>query len=114
MSEVRFNRTPYTVTYMKDGQKQTIRRVPPPKLHEAMPEDLVTLTRGKNADFKAGDEMTVKSINPRHPNILQLTNDEGLSTFVDYYDVQLEEVRSMRDGVEPLDMPINNRYLLWP
>ncbi len=114
MSEVKFNRTPYTVTYMKDGEKKTIRRVPPPKLHEMLPDDLVSLTRGKNADFKAGDEFTVKGINPRHPNVLQLTNEDGIDTFIDHYDLRLEEIRSTRDGVEPIDMPINNRYLLWP
>lgn len=114
MSDVRFNRAPYNVTYYKDGVKQTIRRVPPPKLHEAVPDDLVSLKRGKNADFKEGDEFTVKHINPRHPNVLQLTNDEGQSTFVDYYDMNLEEMRGKRNGIEAIDLPINNRYLLWP
>lgn len=114
MSEVKFNRTPYTVTYYKDGVKKTIRRVPPPKQHEMMPEDVVSLTRGKNADFKEGDKFSVKSINPRHPNVLQLRNEEGLDTFIDYYDLRLEEMRGARDGVEPIDLPINNRYLLWP
>ena len=114
MSDVRFNRTPYTVTYYQDGEKKTIRRIPPPKLHEAVPDDTVKLTRGKNADFKAGDEFTVKSINPRQPNVLQLTNSDGVSTFADYYDTTLEEMRGARDGIEPIDLPINNKYLLWP
>ncbi len=99
---------------MKDGVKHTIRRQPPPKLHDIMPEDEVKLTRSKNADFKEGETLTVKGINPRQPNVLQLVNEDGLATFVDYYDAKLETIRSARNGVEVLDMPINNRYLLWP
>jgi hypothetical protein len=114
MSEVRFNRAPYTVTYRQDGETKTIRRVPPLKLHDVVPDDLVSLKRSKNADFQAGDPFTVKQINPRQPNVLQVTGEDGVSTFVDYYDIHLEEMRGTRDGVEPLDLPINNRYLLWP
>ena len=112
--DIRFSRRPYTVTYMKDGEKHTIRRQPPPKLHDMLPEDLVSLTRSKSADFKEGDEFTVKHINPRHPNVLQLTNEDGLSTFVDYYDLEMEEMRAKRNGMDVLDMPANNKYLLWP
>lgn len=111
---VRFSRTPYTVTYMKDGEKHTIRRTPPPKLHDMDVQDEVRLLRSKNDDFKEGEVMTVKGITDRQPNVLQLVNEDGLSTFVDYYDARIENVRSARNGVEPLDMPINNRYLLWP
>jgi hypothetical protein len=41
-------------------------------------------------------------------------NEDGLSTFVDYYDVKLETMKGQRNGVDVLDMPINNKYLLWP
>ena len=71
-SNVIFSRRPYTVTYMKNGERHTIRRRPPEKLHNIWPEDEVSLLRGKNADFQAGDEFEVKHINPRHPNIIQL------------------------------------------
>ncbi len=107
-------RTPYTVTYMKDGVKHTIRRQPPPKLHEMEVEDEVRLLRSKNDDFKAGETLTVKGISPRQPNVLHLVNEDGLSTFVDYYDANLETMRGQRNGMDVLDMPINNRYLLWP
>ena len=111
---VRFSRVPYTVTYYKDGEKHSIRRQPPPKLHEMLPEGEVRLTRSKNADFQAGDEMTIKGINPRQPNVLQLVNEDGLSTFVDSFDAQLEVMHAPRNGVEVIDLPVNNKYLLWP
>ena len=45
---VRFSRKPYTITYQDlKGETKKIRRVPPPKLHEALPTDIVTLTRKK-------------------------------------------------------------------
>lgn len=112
--DVKYPRTPYKVTYWKDGEKHVIQRRPPPKLHDIEPEDTVTLTRGKNDDFPKGSELTVKGISPRQPNVLQLVNEEGLATFVDYYDAELEEMRGKRNGVDPLDFPINNKYLLWP
>lgn len=99
---------------MKDGVQHKIRRQPPPKLHDIEVDDEVSLVRGKNDDFREGDKMTVKGISPRQPNVLQLVNEDGLSTFVDYYDARLETMRGARNGVEPIDMPINNRYLLWP
>lgn len=111
---VRFPRTPYTVTYMKDGVKHTIRRQPPPKLHDTEVEDEVRLLRSKNDDFREGDTFRVKGITQRQPNVLQLVNEDGLSTFVDYYDTKLETMRGPRNGVDPIDFPINNRYLLWP
>ncbi len=114
---VRWNREPYTVTYYKDGEKQTIRRRPPPKLHEALPDDTVTLTRGRNDDFKEGESFTVKTIQQRSPNVLQLVNEEGLTTFVDYRDIKLDldPAERLPPGVKSkLDLPINNKYLLWP
>lgn len=121
---VRFSREPYTVTYYKDGEKQTIRRRPPPKLHDALPEDTVVLTRGKNDDFREGDELKVKSIKQRSPNVLQLVNEEGMSTFVDYYDAKLltKPIDRVREGrvtkeeakAQGIDLSIDNQYLLWP
>lgn len=113
--EVRFSRKPYLVTYNDlNGEKHTIRRVPPPKLHPMLPTDVVELTRKKNDDFQAGDEFEVIHINQRHPNVLQLQDDDGKTTFVDFYDATLKEEVALRDGVDPRDRPVNNRYLLWP
>lgn len=112
---IRWTRRPYTIVYQDlKGEKQTIRRVPPPRLHNMFPTDLVELTRQKSQDFLEGDEFEVKHINPRHPNVLQLVNDEEVSTFVDFYDVNLTEEVADRPGVNPLDKPANTRYLLWP
>ncbi len=115
--EIKFNRDPYKVVYYKDGEKHTIRRVPPPKLHPMLPEDKVELTRSKNADFKAGDRFEVKDINPRQPNVLQIRNEEGLSTFIDHYDAKLMESGSdmiLNEAGELVEKPIDNDYLLWP
>ena len=70
-----------------------------------LPKDKVVLKHGKNADFKEGDEFTVKHINQRHPNVLQITNEDGVSTFADYYDLKLEQKFSKTDGVDPFDFP---------
>jgi hypothetical protein len=112
------------VTYYKDGEKHTIRRRPPLKLHDALPGDTVILTRGKNDDFPDGDKLKVKSIQPRSPNTLQLANEEGMATFVEYYDTQLitqpidrlHEGRITRDEAKAqgIDLSIDNKYLLWP
>jgi hypothetical protein len=79
-----------------------------------LPKDEVKLTRGKSDDFQAGGEFNVKHINPKHPNVLQLEDDEGRSTFVDYYDLSLERKVGRRDGVDPIESPERNEYLLWP
>jgi hypothetical protein len=112
---IRFSRAPYKVTY-KDlqGEVKTIRRVPPPKLHDVLPTDVVSLSRQKSETFQEGDEFEVKHINPRHANTLQLVDADGATTFVDHYDVVLEEEVAPRPGVDPRDKPVNNRYLTWP
>ncbi len=111
--KVFFNRKPYTVTYMKDGERQTIRRRPPPVLHDMLPTDKVELKFKKNDDFNRGD-YTIKHINPRHPNTIQIMGDDGKATFVDYRDIELQERVGTRAGVLPEDLPENNRYLNWP
>ena len=117
-SPIVFDRTPYTVYYQDlHGAVQTLKRTPPPKLHEALPADIVELTATKSDDFKAGDTLTVQHINPRYPNTLQLRNGQGDTTFVDYFDVNLKREIAPRPGLDPLDQPsisIDNRYLMWP
>lgn len=106
---------PYKISYRDlKGEQKTIRRVPPPKLHQMLPTDIVSLKNKKNADFDEGDEVTVTHINPRHANTLQLVNDDGQTTFMDYFDVNLEEEVAPRAGVSSMDRPGSNRYLLWP
>lgn len=113
--EVKFNRTPYTVSYYdQKGEKQTIRRVPPPKLHDALPTDKVVLTSQRNDDFQKGESYEVKHINPRHPNTLQLVNEDGKTTFVDFYAAKLDQKVAPRNGVDPRDEEISNKYILWP
>lgn len=118
MNPVSFSRQPYKVTYFKDGVKQTIRRVPPPKLHNIMPKDEVILKTKKNADYLAGDEFTVKGINPRQPNTIHLENAEGESTFVSYRDLEVTDSFHFTDEegnqVPVEEAPGANRYLLWP
>lgn len=111
---IKFDRKPYIVTYYKDGKKHTIRRVPPPVLHNMLPKDMVRLNRTKNADWKEGQVFSVKYINPKHPNVIQIEDKKGNSTFVPYFDLCLEDKVAMRNGKLPIEEPINNRYLLWP
>ena len=113
--EIVFSRKPYTVSYVdQEGNLQKIRRVPPPKLHEALPTDRVELTSKHSDDFDTGDVVTVKSINPRHANTLKVENSKGQTTFVSYFEMFLKEKKVARGGVAIKDQPENNEYLLWP
>lgn len=120
MGPVQFSRKPYTITITDEqGVKKTVRRTPPPKLHQAWPQDKVELTSKYSDDFKEGGEYAVKHINPRNPNLIQLEDKEGNSTFVPYFHTELEEMvntteREKVDGVSSLNLPINNKYLTWP
>lgn len=112
---IQFDRKPYFVSWKdENGDIKRIRRVPPPLLHEALPTDIVKLTKAKSDDFKKGDVVTVKHINPKHPNVLQIVNSDGQTSFVDYTDMNIKEKRALRNGMDPQDLPANNRYLLWP
>jgi hypothetical protein len=121
-SPIRFDRKPYIVSYVDaDGKQQRIRRVPPPKLHTAMPEDVVELKRRKSDHFIDGDSVTVKHINPRHPNVLKVENDQGQTTFISHYEMVLKQkianTRDVRDdSIEDQDSTpnIDSSYLDWP
>jgi len=112
---IQFDRKPYFISYVDaEGVQQKIRRVPPPKLHDALPTDRVELTRKHSDDFKDGDVMTVVGVSPRQPNTLKVQNADGQTTFISHYDMLLKEKRSMRDGIPPERLPERNQYLLWP
>ena len=117
-SPISFSRTPYIVTYQDlQGNQQTLRRTPPPKLHDILPNDVVELTVTKSDDFQAGESALVDNINPKHANTLQLKNSRGDTTFLDYFDVNLLNEVAPREGRDPVDQPsvqISNRYLMWP
>ncbi len=110
---IRFPRAPYEVSYYKNGERFTYRRRPPERLHDIWPEDEVSLVVDKNLDFQEGDVVEVSHINPRHPNVFQLENDEGTTTFVEYFDVELENEIGPRDG-PGANSSEAQRYLLWP
>lgn len=112
---IQFDRKPYFITWKDDaGELRKIRRVPPPKLHDALPTDIVKLTSKRSDDFPEGAELTVKHINPRHANTLQVQNDDGQTTFVSYRDIDIKEKIAPRDGIPREQLPERNRYLLWP
>jgi hypothetical protein len=114
-NEIIFDRKPYIVSYTDQaGKLQKIRRVPPPKLHEALPTDKVELTRKHSDDFDTGDVVTVKSINPRHANTLKIENSDGKTAFISYFEMNLKEKIAPRGGVSPEQTPERNQYLLWP
>ncbi len=121
-SPIRFDRKPYTVSYVDaDGKQQHIRRVPPPKLHTAMPTDVVELKRRKSDHFMDGDKVTVKHINPRHPNVLKVENSNGDTTFISYYEMEIKQkiantmgVRDASPDSEESSETIDNSYLDWP
>ena len=123
--KVQFRREPYMVKYVDlTGNVQSIQRTPPPKLHDALPQDMVELTHKKNADFDTGDKLEVTGISPRQPNVLQVKNADGQVTFIDYFDMKLREKivpetgRQSIPGVPTSDSSpgwaTDNRYLIWP
>jgi hypothetical protein len=112
-----FSRKPYTVTYYKDGDKRTLRRVPPQKMHAALPTDKVELKVRKNEDWEDGNIYKVKNITPLQPNTLHIEDEEGNATFVSYLDVELKERKALRPeelALPELDRSRANEYLLWP
>jgi hypothetical protein len=112
---VQFERKPYIVSYIdNEGKLQKIRRVPPPKLHDAMPTDQVELTRKHSDDFNKGDVLTVKSISPRQPNTLKVENSNGQTTFIGYNEMLVKDKLFSKDGTPPERMPERSKYLLWP
>jgi hypothetical protein len=112
---IQFDRKPYIVRYTdQDGKPQTLRRVPPPKLHDALPTDKVELTKTRSDDFEAGDVLTVKNINPRQANTLQVENSDGQTTFINHYEMFLKEKMAARGDVPAEQLPERNKYLLWP
>lgn len=113
---IKFDRTPYTVKYYDlHGKVQSIRRRPPKKLHTMLPTDKVELTKRKNDDWPEGNTYTIESIKNRHPNTLQIRDEDGKKTFVSYSDVTSKEKVGIReDGSDPRDDAINNEYLTWP
>jgi len=123
MNPIKFDRKPYTISYTDaaSGEKRTIRRVPPPKLHAALPQDRVELTTTKNSNFEAGDSYKVKHINPRLPNVLQLEDGYGTTIFVSHYEIRLDDAVNAvtpraagESGDTGRSLPTSNRYLLWP
>ena len=115
MSSIRFSRKPYTITYkdLRSGELRQIKRRPPPKLHDILPTDQVELLRSKNEDWQEEGIYTVKHINPRHPNVIQVMDEDLGTTFVDYFDLEIDEKVAFRGG-DSRDDPRYNRYLTWP
>lgn len=115
MDEVRFNHKPYQVIYKDQhtGELKKIMRRPPEKLHDILPTDIVKLNQRKSADFEEDGEYKVKHISPRSPNVLQLKNDDGQTTFVEYFQTDLQEKVAYR-SVAAVDDEVQSRYLLWP
>ena len=115
MSRIDFPTKPIQMIF-KDYQTGELikqRRRPPAKTHEMLPKDEVSLKSTKNLDWQEGQTFTVKHISYRSPNVLQLINDRGQTTFVESSEVNLEKHVGRRRGKQ-IDDPIQNKYLLWP
>ncbi len=114
MQEIRFSRKPYDVTYrdFHTGELVTEKRRPPEKLHNMLPEDVVELSTKKNADWPAGEDVTVTDINYKQPNVLKVAKSDGSTTFVDYYDAELKEEVGYRENNQVRAK--SSKYLTWP
>jgi hypothetical protein len=64
-SSISFSRKPDVLTSYKDGERRSITRRPPPKVHDIWPQDVVQLSKTKSPDFKSGDKATVTHVNPQ-------------------------------------------------
>ncbi|NBX17761.1 MAG: hypothetical protein EBR09_10380 [Proteobacteria bacterium] len=119
-AKVQTGRVPYTVSYRtSDGELKTIRRVPPPVMHEFKNEDTVTITRKRGDDWDAGQEVKVIGINSRQPNTLMVEGNNGKHTFLTYTDVRgvpknAADQAITEDFQERQSDPLGSDYLLWP
>ena len=118
MSNVNTDRRPYIVKYQKDGKEHIIKRVPPRKLHDMLPQDEVTITRKKNDYWDKGDKVKIRNISGRQPNTLQVENSDGVTTFLSYFDVFFKGRKTAdiiaEDEAKQAKDPIGSKYLLWP
>lgn len=119
-AKVQSARVPYTVSYRtSDGELKSIRRVPPPKLHEFQTEDMVTITRKRGDDWDADQEVKVVGISNRQPNTLMVERKDGRHTFLTYTDVRgrpknAADETLKEDFQERQRDPLGSDYLLWP
>ncbi len=110
----------YTVEYrdFHTNKLVKIERTPPAKIHDILPTDTVKLSTPRNADWKAGEIVSVRALTLRNPNVLQLEKPNGDTTFVNSQDVELmTRSRSHPAGEgekSKSDAAIPSRYLLWP
>jgi len=117
VAPITFERKPYVIEYYKDGEKKKLRRIPPQKMHIALPKDKVVLTSSKNADYREGEEFEVAHISTRQPNVLQLEDEDGHKTFVSYRDIKvIKKGPNHTDGSDETNpiTPYGGRYLVWP
>jgi len=118
--KVEFTRTPYNVSYRtSDGELKKIRRVPPAKLHDLEPEDVVTISQKRSDNWDSGQEVRVVGVNKRQPNTLWVEGADGRRTFLTYSDVRSKpksagEAAFAEDISERQRDPIGSDYLLWP
>jgi hypothetical protein len=118
--KIEFSRAPYVVSYRSgDGEVKTIRRVPPPKLHEFQTDDVVTITRKRGDDWDVEQDVRVAGIAQRQPNTLMVEGKDGKHTFLTYSDVRAEpknlsDLAMREDFLEKQRDPIGSDYLLWP
>lgn len=107
---------PYIVSWYENGEKKTMRRVPPPRLHQMLPTDIVELKSKRSDDFKAGEEFEIKHIANRHPNTIQLVNSRGETTFVGFHHLELKEEVAERPGRLRgyVENSRKNAYIPWP
>ena len=120
VQSVSTSRTPYNVRYRtSDGEVKTIRRVPPSRLHDMVPDDMVTISQKRSDNWTEGSEVKVVGVSARQPNTLWVEDSDGNRTFLPYTDVRgqpksaadrelAEEIRERKKD------PIGSDYLLWP
>ena len=117
---VSFKRTPYIVQYRtEEGELKSIRRVPPPKLHPFLPEDVVTISKKRSDNWDAEEEVKVDGVNERQPNTLWVEKADGRRTFLPYSDVRAAarseaDVEFADEIKERRSDPLGSDYLLWP
>ena len=114
--------------YQHDSKNKSTsvkKRPPPVKLHPLIVGDKVTISRQKGDDWKSGEKVEVKSVNPRQPNILHVKKNNGKSTFLPHFDVtydpdmEAEIVSTDKDSKsegKPAQVrrALPNKYLQWP
>ena len=109
-------RKPYLAFYhdFKTHELKSTRRRPPLKEHDLEPSDQVELLSTKNADWQKGDLYEVKRLAHKNSNLVQITNEDKETTFINADQLKIEAKGARSAPKDPRYGLYWSEYLTWP